>query len=247
MKDDKKLQAPDRLLGREDKPEAGDIITDPDSFAGKLSNFWYYEKWKVIIAVAAVIVFVICCFQMCENADTDLTVMYAGSCYKSKAEVTEIEKILSGFMPGNADGEKKAALCQLHIYSDKQTEDRIKELGKDSVNIKANQDELKSYDNLILAGEYSIVIAEPWLYERVAKSGGFRKLSDVLGKVPENAADEYSVRLRDTALYRAKPELFADYTEDTVIALRTESVLAKKTSAAVYNRSCALFIELIKP
>jgi len=228
-----------------EKPEAGEIELDPNSFAGKLSNFWYYEKWKILIAVAAVLLVIVFCLQTCENSKTELTVMYAGSCYMSRSEIDEFSGLLSGFMPAGS-GEKSVDVCQLHIFSDEQLIKRIEEDGNDSVTKKMNQEELNSFDNLILAGEYSIVIVEPWLYQRVAKAGGFRKLADVCGKLPENAYDDYSVKLCDTALYKANPELFAGYTADTLICLRTQSQIAGNTSTARYNKSCALFVELIK-
>ena len=49
-----------------------------------------------------------------------------------------------------------------------------------------NDEQVTSFDNLIMAGEYSICILDPWLYERVKGAGGFRKLSEVLGlSVPD--------------------------------------------------------------
>ena len=144
------------------------------------------------------------------------------------------------------DGEKLADLCQLHIYSDSQMEARIAEKGRDSVNSQANQDELKTFDNLILAGEYSVVILEPWLYRRVASGGGFRKLSDVLGSKPASAYDDCAVRFKETALYNANPELFAGYTDDTLICLRTESqIFAGKRTAKTYAEYEKLFADLV--
>ena len=235
-------------MARLEKYEETDITPAPGTFAEKLSNFWYYHKWKVIIGAAALLLLVICGFQMCRNSDVDLTVMYAGSCLLSRSESAEMGQTVSSLMTGdpNRDGERIADLCQLHIYSDEQIEKRIADYGKDSVSVNANQDELKTFDNLILAGEYSVVILEPWLYRRVASGGGFRKLSDVLGSKPASAYDDYAVRFRETALYNANPELFAGYTDDTLICLRTQSqIFAGKRMAKTYAEYEKLFADLV--
>ena len=234
-------------MARLEKLEETDITPAPGTFAEKLSNFWYYHKWKVIIGAAALLLLVICGFQMCRNSDVDLTVMYAGSCLLSRTEAEQMGQTVSSLMTGdpNGDGEKLADLCQLHIYSDSQMEARIAEKGRDSVNSQANQDELKTFDNLILAGEYSVVILEPWLYRRVASGGGFRKLSEVLGSKPASAYDDCAVRFKETALYNANPELFAGYTDDTLICLRTQSqIFAGKRMAKTYAEYEKLFADL---
>ena len=48
-----------------------------DNFFKKFENFWYYHKWKVIIAVFFVVVFIVCSLQMCSRDEQDITVMYA--------------------------------------------------------------------------------------------------------------------------------------------------------------------------
>ena len=85
-------------MARLEKLEETDITPAPGTFAEKLSNFWYYHKWKVIIGAAALLLFVICGFQMCRNSDVDLTVMYAGSCLLSRSESAEM-----GIWPANGN------------------------------------------------------------------------------------------------------------------------------------------------
>ena len=50
-------------------------------------NYWYYYKWKVIIAVFLIFVAVFCIAQACSNTDNDMIIMYAGSFASTSLEV----------------------------------------------------------------------------------------------------------------------------------------------------------------
>ena len=41
-------------------------------------NYWYYYKWRVIIAVFLIFVVIVCTAQACANTDDDMIVIYAG-------------------------------------------------------------------------------------------------------------------------------------------------------------------------
>jgi hypothetical protein len=236
------------------KLEPAEIDTEGTAVSW-LSNFWYYHKWKLLLVVFLTVVVTVCTLQMCGRDDADVTMLYAGSCYLQSRKYPDMQKAFAALLPGdsNGDGKKSVDIASCNIYSEEQIEDRKRRNAEDSnvilVNTYVNQRELNSFDNLIIAGEYSIVICEPWLYSRVAKSGGFRRLADVLGSSPEGAVDEYAIRFRDLPFARDHAELFSEFTEDTVIALRTESqigsLLGKKRAAKLYDSSVELFKAIV--
>ncbi|MBO7377101.1 MAG: AAA family ATPase, partial [Clostridia bacterium] len=179
---------------REDKIESdGEIVAEKPAFLRWLGNFWFYHKWAVIAAVFVIVLLSVTVRQSCANARTDITVMYAGSCYMADSGFEACREAIADYLPADAgsDGRYEAGIAALHIYSEEQIRDREERARTDTSVIKVNNyvntSELQSFDNLIVAGEYSVIIAEPWLYKRVAASGIVRKLDEVLGFTPVDA------------------------------------------------------------
>ena len=111
-----------------------------------------------------------------------------------------------------------------------------------------NDEQVTAFDNLIMAGEYSVCILDPWLYERVKGAGGFRKLTDVLGTTPNGAIDEYGVLLSETDFAAMNP-VCDMFPEGTVVCLRTKSVMnamfSKNRADRDYEIAEAMFRALV--
>lgn len=234
----------------DDKLQPADIEIH-GGFLGWLDNFWFYHKWKVIIAAAAIILVAIMCVQMCGNVSDDLTVMYAGSAYLTTVpNYKEIVGIFADALPSdfNGDGEKKVEFAALNIYSEEQIKEREEQRANDEdvvpINTYINTQEYTSFNRIMQTGEYSLCLLEEWLYGGVAK-GVFCKLSDVLGYQPEYAIDSYAVYLRDTEFYKANAEAFAAFPENTVLCLRMPNSLAGKGSEAQHERAKEAFVAIL--
>lgn len=220
-------------------------------FQKKVSNFWYYNKWKVIIGIGLLIVVIVCTCQMCSNVKTDAKLLYAGSCYMMTSQKEAVENICATYIPADLDGDGVRVLNWniINVYSDSQVEELNRKATEDTgagrVNAEANQNELKNFDTLIMTGEYSVCILEPWLYDRVVKAGGFRALTDVLGAAPENAYSEYAVLLTETAVYRENPGLFDGFAPDTLLCLRTRNLFGNRNADEQYAQSVDYFRALV--
>lgn len=194
--------------------------------AEKAVNFWFYHKWKVIIALFVVFVLLVACLQTCTSIEDDILVLYAGPCNIGASGVAGMGVALSDVLPRdfNGDGENHATLVGLNIFSPEQVA-ALAEAAKTDTNVSpvntyVNQRELSSFDNLILTGEYSICLLDPWLYERVASSGGFTKLADLLGTAPADAYSAYAVTFKNTAFAKAHAEEFQYLPDDTLLCIR---------------------------
>ncbi len=216
-------------------------------FLGWLDNFWFYHKWKAIIAAAAILLVIICVVQMCGNVSDDLTVMYAGSAYlptnpSYKSILGAFEGVMADF---NGDGEKHIDIAAMNIYSEAQIKERLdNKVEGDEVNTHINTQEYNSYLRVMQTGEYSVCLIEKWLYDDVAK-GVFCKLSDVLGAQPEYALDAYCVNFWDTEFAKANAEVFAAIPKDTVLCLRTKNALTGKANEEQFERSKETFIAIM--
>lgn len=211
------------------------------------NNYWYYYKWKVIIAAFLIFVLIFCTVQACSNTEDDIVVIYAGEFLSTSLEVPNIEGALSSVLPEDysGDGKKTVSMSMMTVYS----EERIVELEKQDIVIHrpTNDSEVGKFQDLIVTGEYNLCLLDPWLYETVRKQGGFAKLSDVLGYTPDSAVDEYAVRLSDTEF----GQYFAGVNampEDTYVCLRTPGALQSMIGgkSEKFDQAAALFKAIVE-
>ena len=248
------MKNPDSPLDRDPRDEklpAGEIVFDSPTLK-KADNFWFYNKWKIIIG-GFLLVLGVCIWQSCSKDGYDTMLMYAGP-YQGFTD----SKIYNGTRDAlnvavpedyDGDGERNCEIAALVIFSDEQ----IKQMRDDAatasksivVNTELNNQELQKFDQLIMAGEYSVCLLDPSLYERVRSAGGFRKLADVLGSVPECANDEYSIRFADTA-FAQYYDVFDDLPPDTLLCLRTKSTYLSAGSGGRYEVSERFFKNIVE-
>lgn len=219
---------------------------------GKLDNFWFYHKWKVIVSAFIVILVVIMCVQMCGNISDDLTFMYAGSAYLPT--VPNYAQLIAAFaevMPEdfNGDGERLVECAAMNIYSEEQIEEIKAAAAKDEavaqVNTYINSQEYTSFNRLMQSGEYSLCLIEEWLYDTVVK-GVFVPLTDVLGYLPDYAIDSYAVYFWDTEFAKANAEAFSAIPKETVLCLRMQNSLTGKGHGEQHRRARETFAAIFR-
>jgi len=228
-------------------------IVPQSKFSKWLDNFWFYHKWHLIIGLFVAFVLIIGLVQMATKENPDVIIMYAGPLSSTISEEEDVRNAFNSVIPVdyNNDGKKYTQLAMITIFSEEQIAQKYKdaqERGEEIIiNTSTNASELQKYDNLIAAGEYSICLVDPWLYERVKVANGFRKLSDVLGKTPENAYDEYAIKLSETEFGKYFSSLGV-FPEDTLLCLRlkgTMSTFLNKNSDEEYAHSVDVFRAII--
>jgi len=216
-------------MDNEKLPEQKIVIQN--KFVKWFDNFWFYYKWQTIGVIFAVFVLTICIVQMVTKENPDITILYAGPLSSSISEENDVSNVFDSILPSdyNDDGEKITQLAIVTVYSEQQIKDKAAAAassGMDiSVNASTNSTELQKFDSLIATGEYSVCFLDPWLYERVKVANGFRKLSDVLGEVPEGAYDDYAVKLSDTNFGKYFSALGV-FPEDTLVCLRVKGTIS---------------------
>lgn len=236
---------------REDDKLHPEEIELKGGVVGKLDNFWFYHKWKVIVSLASIVLVLIMCLQMCGNQKDDLTFMYAGSAYLTTVpNYTQMLTVFEDVMPEdyNGDGNKRVECAALNIYSEEQIKKRKAEIasGKDlpEYNTHINSQEYTSYNRLMQTGEYSLCLIEKWLYDSVA-DGVFCKLEDTLGYKPDYAIDSYAVYFWDTDFAKANAEIFSAIPKETVLCLRMKNSITNKGSETNYKIAKETFIAIM--
>lgn len=239
---------------RNDKlPDKGIIIRDTK--LKKLDNFWYYHKWKVIIILAAAIVSLVFILQACESDKIDGYIMYSGPYQMFSAEeYNPMKSAFEAVLPYdyNGDGKKVVQIINTYVLSEEQIQSMRAVTDEDGSrvyqpDVSYIKGELDRFDSLILAGEYSVCILDPYLYERVKSANGFVELSTLFDEVPDTAIDDYGIRFSETE--------FAKYFDaldclpvDSILCLRRQSTVGfggDKANGKAYEFSVAFFKSIV--
>lgn len=211
------------------------------SALAKLQNFWYHNKWTVIIAAFFLCVVLVCTLQMFGKDNYDVTVL-SGTTVRMDAEQREaFLAAVQGMLPEDydKDGDKAVGLVEYQIFSE---EERLVEvetevdgvetvIRQEQVSAKWNLDQFNGFrDAVSKTGEYSLCFVSPYVYENLVK-----------GYVVKDKV----VRLGDTDFYRYN-EAVQVLPADTLVCLLVQNqVVGASSKDDVYARSVALFEAIV--
>lgn len=209
-------------------------------------NFWYHYKWVTIGVAFALIVLVVCTVQMCSKEKEDLIMLYAGPTVLSSSEVNDVCDALEAVCPEDFDGngQKQINLSAYYILSENQINEQASQTDENGENVyidnSYNSDQYDTYYTYLMTGESSVLLLDPWLYERLAASDRLVSLTEALGYTPESAYGEYGIRLGETALYE-QYGVMKLLPEDTVICLMRPYVAGNSGNEEYYAYEKKMF------
>lgn len=213
-----------------------------------LENFWYHYKWHFLGAVFLLFVIITIIVQTATKEDADIKILMAGP-YRSTLTQRANMKLGLAEVLGedyNGDGEKIVEIIDHEIYS----EEQIKALGNATFSGQANADNLKSFHNLVMAGEYSVCIIDEWLYRDILAAGGIRPLSELFGEnIPAGSVDGYAIRLSSLPFANTFSG-FSELPDSMVICLRTKGymngIFNKDKAESEYQKAEKLFKSIVE-
>ena len=238
-----------------DKMQGGDIKIE-NRFTKWFENFWYHYKWTTIGVIFAIFVFVVCTLQTCEKENVDAYVMYGGPFIIEGEDMTNFRHAMGVVLPDelDADGEKNVDIVANFIMSKEEIEAAKKESENDTsaggfyIDTAFISQNKQKFDNLIVAGEYSVCFLSPYLYEEVKAAGGFMPIADMFEEAPKGTFDEYGIRLCETDFGSYFPGVNA-LPSDTVLCMRRISTMGsflnKGATEKEYERSMKLFKAIV--
>lgn len=254
MKDNKDL---DR-----EKLEAEDIkiiYETENPFLEKLSNFWYYHKWKVIIISFFAIVFAVGIGQMVTREKVDEVVVVAAPVYLSSEQGEEIDRLLTSFLPKNKDGSLRELDVRRYIvFSEEEIDEanhsETNEEGRyvEKVDRNAIMTEIQSFNDDLSTGECSVLFLNPYLYNELSKReiSGDRDIRMTMEEVfgddlPVGVMpDGCGIRLGDTEIYKYYEELQV-LPEDTVVCVLRSYYVGPSSDKEKHEMSLELFRNIV--
>ncbi len=202
-------------MNEKEKLPEGELIPQTD-FGKKLDNFWYYNKWKVIAGLFALFVLVVCLVQCFSRETYDVSLLYGGALSASDTRTQDMRDALTDIEPESL-GNKGVGLTVLEVYGEQYVKDN-----PEKVNVSANSSNYDSLCQLIMAGEYSVVILDRWIYDEIKGDVGFRAVDEICGEGvvdDEQKLDATAVYFKKTAFYGANAGAFSGVSDDAVICL----------------------------
>ena len=239
----------------ESKLEAAEIkLTSSSPMASKLSNFWYYHKWKVIIGAFILVLVVVCIIQFATKEDADAAVVIAVPEILEAEQVEAIDRVLTSFLSSdvNGDGKKYIDVYNYSVYTEEEMEmANTSETDADGsyVTKVARQyatDQAKQYTSFLQTGSSSVVIVSEDLYAKLKSSETVRTLNSVFGEdLPKGAMEDgYGVRLGDTYLYEYFPELQV-LPADSIVCLLKPYLVGESSKEKFYKEYQQLFVNIV--
>lgn len=218
-------------------------LTSDNKVLSWLSNFWYHNKWTVIIVSFFAIIFIIGIVQMIQKEEDDTYIVIAAPTTFYGEDLSGITDTLESLMPSdiNGDGKKSLYLMTYSIYSEEElkaiNEEETNESGQfiTKVTQSHNTTEHQSYVDYLRNGEASILFLSEYLYESLRNNDMLRPMSELFGEnIPNGTlADGYGVRLGDLAIYDFCPELQM-LPEDTVVCLKRAHIWGASSNEKTY-------------
>ncbi len=217
----------------------------------KLENFWYHYKWVTVIVAVFVVIITVCTVQMVTKEEPDASLIYMGPSVITNEGISEMQNIIAKRLDSdfNNDGKKIVLLSKTVIMTDEQIEEQK--------NAAAEEGETIYYDvslrgsaftqakTYITSGEMLICIIDEYWYTMFKNQGLFLPLSDIFEEVPENAYDEYGVRLCDTDFGKYN-SVFSELPENTMLCMVKQSELSAFKNQKEAEERYEYHLELFK-
>ena len=226
-------------MNENEKLNSTDIVTENRAY-NKLENFWYHNKWTVIVVAFFVIVIAVCTVQMFGKDKYDVSVVYGGTEKMSAEQRAAFLAALQSVLPEDYDGDgnKTVGLVEYQIFSEEElyteveteVDGELVTIKKEQVALNWNTEQFSLMQSAVSkTGEYSLCFASPYVFETLLK-----------GYVQEG---NY-VRLGDTDFYKYN-EAVQVLPADTVVCLLRQFAIGQSSKDAIYARSSELFSAIV--
>lgn len=212
-----------------------------------LDNYWYHYKWHTIIGAFVALVIVMMLVQCQSENGNDCVVTYCGPFGFLTAETEGVRDALNETLPEDYDknGEKYVEFVRYQVYSEEEMlAEKEANDGEGTVNLAYNAQQVELFNDFMMTGECSIYLLSPYIYDYISPRNNLKKLSEVMSAVPENAYDDYAIRLGDTAIYRDTPTLQL-LSPDTLICLTVPYALGRSSNETYYAQSMETFLAIV--
>ncbi len=241
----------------EEKLEANDIsLVKESSAAKKFSNFWYHNKWTIIIVTFFLAILIIVSVQLLTKVDYDANITICGPDFLNSEKIHYLTNDLNNELSSDAnnDGKKAVTITTYPVFSESElnaANRSQKDENGNYIKIVEQSENLAEYKQFIQhsqTGSSYIFILSKYVYEPLKNSDPTRlvPLSEIFGSnIPDGALDDgYGIKLSKTALYEMSPTL-QSFAEDYIICVCKLPDMASRKQEIIYEHNIEYFKDLV--
>lgn len=241
----------------EEKLEARDVsFAKKNGASSKLGNFWYHNKWTIIIVSFFAAILIIVSVQLLTKVEYDTSITICGPDFLSSEKLYYLRDDLTGTLKDdiNNDGKNTVSVTTYPVFSESELKAINKSQKDDNGNyikIVEESENLSQYKQFVQhsqTGDSYILILSRYVYEPLKSTNPSRlvSLSDIYGSaLPEGALiDGYGVKLSETAIYKDSPTL-QSFADDYIICICKLPDLANKKQVKAYEETIKYFKDLV--
>ncbi len=241
----------------DEKLEAVDISLHADNKKpNKFKDFWYHNKWTIIIVTFFVTVALIVAVQLLTKVDYDVNVTLCGPDFLDSEEIYYIANDLSLKLDSdiNGDGRKTASINTYPIFSDSELfaiNHSQKDKNGNYIKIVEESENLSQYNQFTQytqTGDSYIFIVSKYIYDSIkdANQSRLMPLDEIYGNsLPEGTLnDGYGIKLSDTKLYSDSTTL-QGFGDDYILCIFKLPDMATKKQQSAYEKNIEYFKNLV--
>ncbi len=221
-----------------------------------LDNYWYHYKWVTLAAVFFVTVFSVLTAQMLTKEKPDAVILYGGPAVLTANETRDLEIAFRSVLPSdfNADGKKLVQLETVSLMTDEQVAEAEAKAEEESsvfvYDAKALGSNKTTFTELMMSGEYVILLVDRAQYDNILDSGAIVPLADLFDadKIPDCAYDDSSIVFSETpfAQFFNATDVLPEDTLLCVLQASENSIFKGKDKAETqYRQQLMLYKKMI--
>ena len=219
-----------------------------------LENFWYHNKWTVILVAFFLFVFTVCFVQCATTPQKDIHITFGGSHTVTGEEKQAIEQVFQE-LSKNTFGEEfpTVDINPYAFYTEAElralyTDPDTKDFDGAAFNMAKgkNADQLETLQSYMMTGECSIWLVNTAVYEAQHMAENLAvPLGETFETVPAGAYDEYAIRLGDTTIYQYY-EALQVLPADTLVVFTYPQVIGSSAKPEKYEQFKTLYRAIIE-
>lgn len=174
------------------------------TFRQKIENFWYHNKFAVIVIGAFAIFIIIAMAQLLTKKSPDANFLYMGPASVAFAGENQIQSSMAEIMKEdyNEDGEKYIDYIELTaLETNVEYNDTEGDFATGYTTMQMQQTIGESFAAHIIAGDSMIYLLDEQYFNVAKQTDVLMPLSEALGYTPDFAVNEYAVYLSDLDVY----------------------------------------------
>lgn len=174
------------------------------TFRQKIENFWYHNKFAVIVISVFAIFIIVSFVQLMTKSSPDANFLYMGPASVAFSGENQIQESMAEVIKDDYNGDGKKYIDYIELTSldtNESFNDTNGDFATGYTTMQVQQTVGESFAAHIIAGDSMIYLLDEQYFNAAKQTNVLMPLSEALGYTPDFAVNEYAVYLCDLDIY----------------------------------------------